>query len=99
MSASASTFERASAPAPSVWLYGRGIDLCFGYGLGYLLLVPVLVTASLALGPTPSLFWIASAISLAVITPHYGATVLRVESEKRVDTVPSGHELPPTAST
>ena len=28
---------------PSVWLYGRGTDLLLGYGLGYLIGIPLLL--------------------------------------------------------
>ena len=42
----------SGAPAgASVWLFGRGVDLLLGYGLGYLIGVPLLLALGLLASP------------------------------------------------
>jgi tetratricopeptide (TPR) repeat protein len=72
--------ERALPPkAPTgEWLYGRWTDLLVGYGLGYLLSVPLLLAIS---GATGASGWPSSAVLLLVLLvngPHFGATIVRV---------------------
>ncbi len=71
------------APKPSPWLYGRAVDLLFGYGLAYVLSVPLLAwgTMSGALGSRP--VWLIAALALLFSTPHYGATLLRVYDRRQ----------------
>ncbi len=59
-------------------LIGRWIDALFGYGLLYLLSVPLIFVfgKSLSLEAWPA--WIAWFALLAINGPHYGATILRV---------------------
>ncbi|NRA10109.1 MAG: hypothetical protein HRU02_18275 [Myxococcales bacterium] len=77
------THPSVGAPAsPSVWLYGRGVDLTLGYGLGYLVCVPLLVLLGAA---TDHEMWFplaTLALALVSATPHYGATLLRVYEER-----------------
>lgn len=65
-------------PPPSVWLYGRGIDLLFGYGLAYLFCVPLLLALPASVAASNSLIWVPGLVALATTTPHYGATLMRV---------------------
>jgi len=66
----------------SVWFYGVGPDLIFGYGLGYLIVVPLLLGLALNADATVGLAWTGAAILLVTATPHYGATLLRVYEER-----------------
>jgi hypothetical protein len=70
----------SSSPS-SVWLHGRAADLLLGYGLGYLLSVPLLIGVSVFLPAGNQLVWIYGLIAIAAQTPHYGATILRVYEE------------------
>lgn len=67
-----------AAAAPSPWLFGRTIDVLFGYGLAYVLSVPVIAALVLSgrVGEGP--VWGAAALALMFSTPHYGATLMRV---------------------
>ncbi|MGH0034544.1 MAG: tetratricopeptide repeat protein [Myxococcota bacterium] len=65
------------------WLFGPGVDVWFGYGLAYILSVPLLVAAS-SWSSGQDAGWLAPALALFVSTPHYGATLLRVY-ERRTD--------------
>jgi hypothetical protein len=67
---------------PSVWLYGRTVDLTLGYGLGYLACVPLLVLLGAV---TDHAMWLPLAtlvLALVSATPHYGATLLRVYEQR-----------------
>ncbi len=72
-----------SRAAPSGWLYGPAVDLLCGSGLGYLLSVPLLVALASATGVAQFPEWIATLLAVAVTTPHYGATRLRVYEDGR----------------
>ncbi len=68
--------------APSPWLLGRWTDVLLGYGLAYLLSVPLFFAiAQLGWAGAP---WLTIALALVFSTPHYGATLLRVY-ERRED--------------
>lgn len=67
---------------PSVWLYGRGVDLLLGYGLGYLIGVPLLLAWGSLASPDSRYLWFGGAVALMTATPHYGATLLRVYEER-----------------
>lgn len=74
---------RPSTPGgPSVWLYGRGVDLLLGYGLGYLIGVPLLLAWGSLASPDSRYLWFGGAVALMTATPHYGATLLRVYEER-----------------
>ena len=70
---SSASGERSGSP----WLFGPAADLLLGYGLGYLLTVPLLLllVAQQTLSVWPQ--WIAVGFALFVSYPHYGATILR----------------------
>jgi hypothetical protein len=53
------------------------VDLSFGYGVAYIVSVPLLLALSLRGMGTPG-EWVTPALALAVSIPHYGATLLRV---------------------
>ncbi len=72
------TAPAASTPQPSArWLFGPVTDLSFGYGLAYLVSVPLFVWLGLRGVGTPA-EWVTPALALAISAPHYGATLLRV---------------------
>ena len=71
----------ASAQSSPRWLFGPAPDLLLGCGLWYVALFAVLVAA----GPTiragqPD--FLAPLLVLLISTPHYGATLVRVYSER-----------------
>jgi len=66
----------ADVPAQR-WLYGPGRDLLFGCGLLYVLFFGAFVAAGPAIRSVQPHFLI-PLLMLAVSTPHYGATLLRV---------------------
>lgn len=68
--------------SPSVWLYGRSVDLLLGYGLGYALLVPLLFWIGSGLEAGHRLVWVPALAALLTSTPHYGATLVRVYEER-----------------
>jgi len=70
----------ASAPSArsGPWLYGPARDLLFGYGLAYIVSVPLLVAATSRSGGGEGPLWVAALFALVFSTPHYGATLLRV---------------------
>ncbi|NNL65950.1 MAG: hypothetical protein HKP30_06905, partial [Myxococcales bacterium] len=80
MSASATSpgATPVAAPAPSPWLFGRTVDVLLGYGLAYVLSIPLIVAlvGSDRLGDGP--VWGGAALALVFSTPHYGATLMRV---------------------
>ncbi len=83
-SLSVSTSDRRpeTSSSRSVWLYGRVVDLLLGYGLGYLIAVPLLLGWGSMAAPNERYLWFGSAVALLTATPHYGATLLRVYEER-----------------
>ena len=80
MTTAAAIQPRASASAPpsstSVWLFGPGIDLLFGCGVGYAMVFAISALAGPTLrGAIPPEF--GPLVLLFSGTPHYGATLLR----------------------
>jgi hypothetical protein len=69
----------ASAPAPRAWLFGPVPDLLLGCGALYLCVTLgyALTGASMPSNQTRAL------LVLALSTPHYGATILRVYEQRR----------------
>lgn len=65
-------------PTTSPWLHGPLVDILCGYGLLYVISIPLLVVIGRAAGIAQWPIWLVPAIALAVSTPHYGATLLRV---------------------
>ena len=63
---------------PDRWLYGRWLDLLVGCGLGYLVLVPVLLGYEFFSGVHVWPVAAVVAFGMLINAPHYGATVLRV---------------------
>jgi len=71
----------AAAGGSGPWLLGPWRDYLFGYGLVYILSIPVLwLVADAPAGG----WWIAPALAFVFSVPHYGATLLRVY-ERRED--------------
>jgi hypothetical protein len=64
-------------------LYGRTVDLLLGYGLAYVVSVPLLMALTLRTGAGEGPLWVATVLALAISTPHYGATLLRVYDDRR----------------
>jgi hypothetical protein len=60
------------------WLFGRGVDLLIGCGLGYVLSVPILAGLSALTGARQWPVALIAPLVLCVNAPHYGATILRV---------------------
>jgi hypothetical protein len=60
------------------WLYGRWLDVFFGYGLAYLLSIPLLLFLTTGVDANHALALATPYLALAFSTPHYGATLLRV---------------------
>lgn len=73
---------RGPGVAPSPWLYGRGVDVLLGYGLAYLLSVPLLVFLASRIDATSALAVATPYLALVFSTPHYGATILRVYEQR-----------------
>jgi len=69
-----------AAPAPR-WLYGPWRDLLFGCGLWYVAALGALAFVGPALRAHQGPLWVSFA-SLLVLTPHYGATLLRVYEQR-----------------
>jgi hypothetical protein len=59
------------------------VDLWLGYGLGYLVSIPLVtcLTASGSMGAGP--VWMGAFLALVFSTPHYGATLLRVYDRRQ----------------
>ena len=74
----ASTIEASLGPRPDRWLYGRWLDLLVGCGLGYVVLVPILLGYGYATGVRTWPVGAEVAFGMLINAPHYGATVLRV---------------------
>ena len=72
------------SPGRPGWLYGAGADLLIGAGAGYLLSVPILIALSRRFALEEWPLAVTLALGLALSTPHYGATLLRVY-ERRED--------------
>jgi tetratricopeptide (TPR) repeat protein len=71
------------APAPqSSWLFGPATDLLLGCGVLYGLSIPALLWLSSSSGITQWSFTAATTLALAINTPHYGATLLRVYEQR-----------------
>ena len=71
----------APAPPASRWLYGPWLDLLLGCGLWYALALGALAFVGPVLYAQGAAVWI-SFLSLMVLTPHYGATLLRVYEQR-----------------
>ncbi|MGH0033653.1 MAG: tetratricopeptide repeat protein [Myxococcota bacterium] len=67
-----------SRQGDSPWLYGRLRDVFFGYGLAYLVSVPLLLALAFATDTQRALAIATPYLALVFSTPHYGATILRV---------------------
>ncbi len=79
---SVAAFGRQPARSDSTWVWSRSFDLLLGCGLGYMLVVPLLVSFAIS---EDWMRWppmVVIAIGTLVSGPHYGATLLRVY-EKR----------------
>ncbi len=74
MSALPPALRRSDAP----WLHGPAADRLVGFGLGYLLTVPLLLALGAATGLAAWPPAVVYALALLVSGPHYGATLLRV---------------------
>ena len=72
----------SSERSGSRWLFGPASDLLLGYGLGYLLTIPLLLLLVAQQSHSEWPQWIAVGLALFVSYPHYGATILRAY-EKR----------------
>ncbi len=69
------------SPAGARWLFGPGIDLFFGCGFGYALVL----CCVLAAGPGIQTWLSGGLLAIVVLfanTPHYGATLLRVYDQR-----------------
>ncbi len=58
-------------------MFGRGLDLWVGCGLGYIALLPVLLIYALANDVRAWPLGAVTAMALLINAPHYGATILR----------------------
>lgn len=65
------------------WLYGPRCDLFLGYGLAYLLSVPLLLMLTGRSGAGERSLWVTTVLVLFFSTPHYGATLLRVYENRK----------------
>jgi len=72
----------AARARSAVWLYGRGTDLLLGYGLGYLIAVPLLLALASAADVLGVMLFISTVAVIGAASPHYGATLLRVYEER-----------------
>jgi tetratricopeptide (TPR) repeat protein len=72
----------AAANAQGTWLFGRGVDLFIGAGVGYLLSIPPLIFIGAEMGMESWPVAFALLFALFVSGPHYGATILRVYEER-----------------
>ena len=71
-------------PQPAArWLFGPWRDLLFGCGLWYIAALGALAFVGPALREHGGVLAL-SFISLLVLTPHYGATLLRVYERARI---------------
>lgn len=69
----------AAPPSPrDGWLFGPRIDLLLGCGLAYLLTAPFLLLLGDWTGTTQWPALLVTAMAVAVNSPHYGATLVRV---------------------
>ena len=67
----------------SSWLFGPVVDLLCGYGVGYVLTIPVLLGLGAATGLHDWPMALALPLALLLSVPHYGATLLRVFEQRR----------------
>ncbi len=65
-------------PPRQEWLFGSGVDLLIGCGVGYLLFIPVLLYVAKTTGTTGWPPIAVTLIGLLANVPHYGATIVRV---------------------
>jgi cytochrome c-type biogenesis protein CcmH/NrfG len=72
------TRDGAGASTSDQWLFGRWLDLFVGCGLGYVILVPILLGFGYATGVRTWPTGAEVAFGMLINAPHYGATVLRV---------------------
>ncbi len=72
------TRDATGVIAPDRWLHGRWVDLFIGCGLGYVVLVPILLGYGYATGVQTWPIAAVTAFAMLINAPHYGATVLRV---------------------
>ena len=78
-------YPAGTAPAATRsdrWLFGPGLDLWVGCGLGYIALVPVLLIYGLSNGVRAWPLAAVTALGMLINAPHYGATILRVYSNR-----------------
>jgi len=68
----------AAAGRSALWLYGASWDVLLGYGLAYLLSVPVLLALTSGERAGDAALQLTTVVALLVSLPHYGATLLRV---------------------
>lgn len=71
-----------AATDSSGWVWGAAPDLLIGCGLGYMILMPLLLVAADSLGLSAWPASLAIFLALAVSGPHYGATLVRVYEER-----------------
>ena len=69
----------ASAPAPRAWLFGPIPDLLLGCGALYLFVTLAYVFSDVPLPGNQT----RALLVLALSTPHYGATILRVYEQRQ----------------
>ena len=65
-------------PSREEWLFGRGMDLLVGCGLGYILFVPILLYLETSTGATKWPAILIVVMSMFANSPHFGATIVRV---------------------
>jgi hypothetical protein len=76
---------QAAQPQPqSPWLFGPGRDAFFGYGFAYILSVPLFVWYFVLGERYQAPAWLLIVLTFALVTPHFGATILRAY-ERRED--------------
>jgi cytochrome c-type biogenesis protein CcmH/NrfG len=76
--AATGTRNWTAATTSDRWLFGPWLDLLVGCGLGYGLLVPILLGYGYATGVRAWPTGAEAAFAMLINAPHYGATVLRV---------------------
>jgi tetratricopeptide (TPR) repeat protein len=71
-----------SASASPGWVWGPAADLLLGCGLGYALLMPLLLGVASGFGLKAWPMAVGVALAMFVSGPHYGATLLRAYEER-----------------
>lgn len=69
---------QGSTQAGVTWLHGRASDLLVGAGIAYLVSVPVILLVARTLDARAWPYLVVWLVGLAINSPHYGATLLRV---------------------